>query len=102
MKSVRAMLRPCFRESDLLHWKKASVVNDKWVAFLSQAECDEFYDEKFVEDMPPLVDRDFIDDSSYKDEVVSAQAAGKVMGVAVIKNAIVVNSMAYLQVSHCA
>lgn len=130
-KPLRAMLRPCFRELDLMHWRKASVDNSKWVGFLSAEETDRFYEgernQKHIHPSGGEIGREH-DASSEKsmasidevphveagigtntEETTSAKLAtelgskstnSKILGMAVIKNAIVVNSTAYLQVEY--
>ena len=130
-KSLKAMLRPCFKEPDLLNWRKASENNEKWVGFLSSEETKRFYDDdgnqmyahssgsSHREGADTKSASSLISESSCgisEDEMKSAGAAHaateaqkdsetksanlKVLGVAVIRDAIVVNSTAYLQVSY--
>ena len=169
--ALRALLRPLFRESDLLNWRKASEGNRKWVGLLTETEVDRFYrrdshnnpstaivgedssakiapatgtstnidsdsrsnrgesgdsnvtgqlsdtrrdpsdvagesgtEEKIVKATNTKSERDASEgrgtDGDDSADDTSAVAA-TLLGVAVIKNAIVVNSTAYLKVTQC-
>ena len=114
----RAMLRPLFRESDAANWKKAAVINSKWVGLLDEEQMRDFYSNCAPSEGGPV---DGGDDASAsrngnstartQPDLESAELSSVVsidnpdarmnpLGVAVIKNAVVVDSTAYLQVAH--
>ena len=108
------MLRPLFRESDAANWKKAAVTNSKWVGLLNEEQMKDFYTNEGgdVDD-----DDDAVGSTNSNSNSAAVAQTGlestelhsvvpsdnpdartKPLGVAVIKNAVVVDSTAYLQV----
>lgn len=117
-----------FREPDLLNWQKASATNSKWVGFLTQGEIDGFYERegeaisiedidngKAIASTAASMDMDSSNNriegggkvdagdiaSQQSDETGTNDAAtvtAQLLGMAVIKNALVVDSPAYLKV----
>ena len=104
------MLRPLFRDTDVTNWQKAALSNSKWVAMLSDEQKNAFSLTKTLE--PDSVSCCGNDANISGDNLTSAvppssqDASSEVpsatprhlLGVAVIKNAIVVDSTAYLKV----
>lgn len=108
------MLRPLFRETDLTNWQKAALSNSKWVAMLSDEKKNALpYSKAPVPDYGSCCDDDTnISGDNLSSEVppspssqegvpsseVPSATPRHLLGVAVIKNAIVVDSTAYLKV----
>jgi hypothetical protein len=88
---MRAMLRPLLRESDFANWQKAAGSNAKWVSLLSEEQLSAF---NVLREGSELSSADTSSDAS----TVQPDHQQLLFGVAVIKNAIVVNSAAYLKV----
>ena len=102
----RAMLRPLFRESDAANWKKAAVTNSKWVGLLNEEQMKDFYtdggghadDDDDASDSNRSIAPSAQNDLQSSIPSDNSDARVKPLGVAVIKNAVVVDSTAYLQV----
>ena len=99
-----AMLRPLFRDNDLTNWQKAALSNSKWVTMLSDEQ------RNMLPHCKPLVP-DYVngcgEDANISgerstSEVPPSAAPRHLLGVAVIKNAVVVDSTAYLKVGRIA
>jgi hypothetical protein len=89
---MRAMLRPLLRESDFANWQSAAGSNSKWVSLLNEEQLSAF---NVLREGSESGTADTISDASS----VQPDHQQLLFGVAVIKNAIVVNSTAYLKVS---
>ena len=103
------MLRPLFRDTDLTNWQKAALSNSKWVAMLSDEKKNALpYSKAPVPDYGSCCDDDTnisgdnlsseVPPSPSSQEGVPSATTRHLLGVAVIKNAIVVDSSAYLKV----
>jgi hypothetical protein len=88
---MRAMLRPLLRESDFANWQKAAGSNAKWVSLLSEEQLSAFNELREGSELSAA-------DTSSDASSVQPDHQQLLFGVAVIKNAIVVNSAAYLKV----
>lgn len=91
---LRAMLRPLLRESDFSNWQKAAGINTKWVSLLSEEQLSAF---NVLREGSELGTVDISSSSAIAAQPDQQQL---LFGVAVIKNAIVVNSAAYLKVQN--
>lgn len=88
---MTAMLRPLLRESDFAHWQKAAGSNAKWVSLLNEEQLSDF---NLLREGSESGTADTSSDAS----AFQPDQQQLLLGVAVIKNAIVVNSAAYLKV----
>lgn len=101
------MLRPLFRDTDFSNWQKAASSNSKWVAMLSDEQRDTLPHCEVP--VPDERDANICGDTSTLEMFPPADSADDgglpatprhLLGVAVIRNAIVVDSTAYLKVGH--